>query len=96
MVPPVLVYMHVSMRACICPCLASQMQRTPFSATDTLMSHLLRPIQKLEHARDSVTSVAIDGHEIYSASVDGCLRCYDLRAGRMRHDDVKEAVTHVR
>ena len=46
----------------------------------------MKPIQVLEDAKDSVTSVAVQGHEILSGSVDGRLRSYDLRMGMVKVD----------
>ena len=41
----------------------------------------MKPIQVLEEARDSVSSLHVQGHEIVTGSVDGSLRLYDLRMG---------------
>jgi mitogen-activated protein kinase organizer 1 len=46
------------------------------------------PIQVLEDAKDSVTSVQIKNYEIITGSVDGKLRTYDLRAGLLSTDVV--------
>lgn len=46
------------------------------------------PIQVLEDAKDSVTSVQIKNFEIITGSVDGRLRTYDLRAGQLSTDVV--------
>ena len=40
-----------------------------------------KPIQVLEEARDSVSSLHVVGHEIVTGSVDGKTRVYDLRMG---------------
>ena len=45
-----------------------------------------KPIQVLEEAGDSVTSVAANGWEIVTGSVDGKLRVYDLRMGLLSTD----------
>lgn len=42
-----------------------------------------KPIQTLVNARDSITSVKIAGHFVYTGSVDGCVRIYDLRMGQL-------------
>lgn len=44
-------------------------------------SHSVKPIQVLEEARDSVSSLHVVGYEIVTGSVDGRLRVYDLRMG---------------
>lgn len=49
-------------------------------------SQSTKPIQVLEEATDSVTSVAANGWEIVSGSVDGNLRVYDLRMGLLSTD----------
>lgn len=42
------------------------------------------PIQVCDEAKDSVTAVQLDGpHSFYSASVDGFVRLYDVRQGRI-------------
>mgnify|MGYP001162516514 CR=1 FL=1 len=53
------------------------------------------PIQVLDDAADSVTSVAVSGHELMSASVDGVLRCYDLRKRSLTIDTVSVPLLHV-
>ena len=40
-----------------------------------------KPIQVLEEAGDSVSSLHVVGHEIVTGSVDGKMRVYDLRMG---------------
>mmetsp|Transcript_30365 Transcript_30365/g.66754 ORF Transcript_30365/g.66754 Transcript_30365/m.66754 type:complete len:344 (+) Transcript_30365:120-1151(+) len=56
------------------------------------------PIQILDQATDSVTSVSVwqegaSASEIITASVDGVVRYYDLRMGQIRSDDVGDAIT---
>ncbi|GAB6022071.1 WD repeat-containing protein 83 [Chamberlinius hualienensis] len=46
------------------------------------------PIQVLEDAKDSITSVQVSDHEILSGSVDGHVRRYDLRMGQLFSDYV--------
>jgi len=46
------------------------------------------PIQVLDDARDSITSIQIRNYEIITGSVDGKLRTYDLRAGQLFTDVV--------
>lgn len=40
----------------------------------------------LDEAKDSVSSVAVSEHEIFTGSVDGRLRRYDLRMGMLSVD----------
>lgn len=49
--------------------------------------HSTKPIQSLEEAGDSISSLHVVGHEIVTGSVDGRMRVYDLRMG-MRFVDV--------
>ena len=49
-------------------------------------SQSTKPIQVLEEARDSVSTLHVLGHEIVTGSVDGRLRIYDLRMGMMFAD----------
>jgi mitogen-activated protein kinase organizer 1 len=42
-----------------------------------------RPIQTLDEAKDSVSSVVIKDNEIFTGSVDGTLRIYDVRYGKL-------------
>lgn len=51
-----------------------------------LKSRSFSPIQTLSEAKDSVTSIFVSPTEIIAASVDGCIRAYDIRAGRLRTD----------
>jgi mitogen-activated protein kinase organizer 1 len=55
------------------------------------------PIQVLKDAKDSVTAVQIDPDSclIRSASVDGCLRTYDVRHGRMTVDQLSSPITGI-
>lgn len=50
-------------------------------------------IQTLAPFKDSVTSVLLDSHLITAASVDGSVRCFDVRAGRCRSDSLGAPVT---
>lgn len=51
------------------------------------------PIQIMDEAKDSVTSVKVSDHEILVASADGYIRRYDLRVGEMYSDCIGQAVT---
>ena len=54
------------------------------------------PIQTLDDAKDSVSSVHIKDSDIVTGSVDGRVRTYDLRMGRMVTDTIGPPVTNVR
>lgn len=50
--------------------------------------------QTLSDFRDSVTRIFVaDGPSILATSVDGCLRKYDLRTGRVEIDDCHEPLS---
>ena len=51
-----------------------------------LRSQQRMPIQILTEAKDSITSLSINGVHIVSGSVDGQVRWYDLRQGELRSD----------
>jgi mitogen-activated protein kinase organizer 1 len=53
------------------------------------------PIQELLDARDSVSSLHISDFEIIAGSVDGCVRTYDIRAGKLKTDTLGQPVTSV-
>lgn len=47
-----------------------------------------RPIMECKEAKDAIQTMAIRGEEIWTGSVDGVLRCYDMRKGEVREDTV--------
>eukprot|EP00045_Choanoeca_perplexa_P014573 m.172598 g.172598 ORF g.172598 m.172598 type:complete len:308 (-) comp16722_c0_seq1:2600-3523(-) len=53
------------------------------------------PVQVMNEAKDSVPTLVLSDHEILTGSVDGFVRCYDLRVGQMRQDNMGEPVTSV-
>jgi mitogen-activated protein kinase organizer 1 len=52
-------------------------------------------IQTLRDAKDSVSCVRIRGTEIAAASMDGCLRRYDLRNGQLTTDHMGAPISSV-
>lgn len=58
-------------------------------------SRKLEPLQVLDEAKDSVTSIQVSDHEILTGSADGYFRRYDLRTGRMHADFIGKAVSSV-
>lgn len=52
-----------------------------------------RPVAVLSGAGDSVTAVAVRGAEVVAGSVDGRVRSYDVRMGRVTTDVVGASVT---
>ncbi len=53
---------------------------------DTRASSSTRPLQTFAEARDAISALAVRGPEIMAASVDGRVRCYDARNGRLTTD----------
>ncbi|BGP57087.1 hypothetical protein JCM8202_006317 [Rhodotorula sphaerocarpa] len=51
------------------------------------------PLQILEEARDSITSIQIKNHLVCTGSVDGRVRTYDLRMGQLQSDFFDQPVT---
>ena len=49
-------------------------------------SQSTKPIQILDEARDSISTLSILEHEIISGSVDGRVRSYDMRMGMVHVD----------
>ncbi|CBQ71687.1 conserved hypothetical protein [Sporisorium reilianum SRZ2] len=54
-----------------------------------------RPIMELNDATDAVTSLSVQQHTLWSGSVDGRVRCYDVRAGQLRTDTFAAPVTSI-
>lgn len=42
-----------------------------------------KPLMTLAEARDSISTVAVWGHEVFAGCVDGRVRMYDLRMGQV-------------
>ncbi|XP_046578150.1 WD repeat domain-containing protein 83-like [Haliotis rubra] len=53
------------------------------------------PIQVMDEAKDSVTSIQVSDHEILTGSADGRVRRYDLRNGKLFSDYIGTSVTSV-
>eukprot|EP00470_Lotharella_oceanica_P006205 CAMPEP_0170178196 /NCGR_PEP_ID=MMETSP0040_2-20121228/11729_1 /TAXON_ID=641309 /ORGANISM="Lotharella oceanica, Strain CCMP622" /LENGTH=306 /DNA_ID=CAMNT_0010421189 /DNA_START=17 /DNA_END=937 /DNA_ORIENTATION=- len=71
-----------------------------FSASDDesvcawdLRSRNFKPIQKITDFKDSVSSIIVADEIIIAASVDGCIRYFDVRMGQVTVDHVGEAIT---
>lgn len=45
------------------------------------------PIQEFKEAKDSITSITVSNYEIITSSLDGKVRRYDLRNGKLHADD---------
>ncbi|KAF4974650.1 hypothetical protein FZEAL_8468 [Fusarium zealandicum] len=56
-------------------------------------SSSFKPIQVFDDARDAVTSLAVRGPEVVVGSVDGRVRSYDIRMGRVTTDVIGASVT---
>jgi len=60
-----------------------------------LKSRSFEPIQVLDDAQDSIDSVCISNYEIITGSIDGCVRTYDIRAGRLKLDVIERPISSV-
>ncbi|KAG0151331.1 hypothetical protein CROQUDRAFT_36884 [Cronartium quercuum f. sp. fusiforme G11] len=60
-----------------------------------IKSQQRHPIQILDHAKDSITSIVVRGHEILTGSVDGYVRAYDVRMGQVTQDYFEDPVTSI-
>jgi mitogen-activated protein kinase organizer 1 len=49
-------------------------------------SNAYKPMMTLTEARDSISSIAVSGAEIMTASIDGRVRIYDVRMGQVYVD----------
>jgi len=58
-------------------------------------SRSFTPIQTLSEAKDSVSSLFVSSEEIITACVDGCVRNYDIRTGRLKTDFMGQPCTSV-
>lgn len=58
-------------------------------------SRRFEPIQVLDEARDSISSVKVMQHELLTGSVDGRVRLYDLRMGQLHVDFISSPITCV-
>ncbi|CAB3989473.1 WD repeat domain-containing 83 [Paramuricea clavata] len=58
-------------------------------------SRNMEPVQILDEAKDSITSLHVSEHEILTGSVDCNVRRYDIRIGRMTADHIGQPVTSV-
>ncbi|KAJ1985582.1 hypothetical protein H4R33_003919 [Dimargaris cristalligena] len=56
-------------------------------------SNSRRPVQQLEEATDSVTTLAFNDTEMLTGSADGFVRVYDMRQGQMTADFTGSPVT---
>lgn len=50
------------------------------------------PIQVLSQAKDSISKVFVLNDKIISASVDGCIRIYDIRMGVIQTDNIESPI----
>lgn len=52
------------------------------------------PIQVMNDARDCITSIIVTDHGITSASLDGCIRKYDIRSAELICDEIGPPITY--
>lgn len=48
-----------------------------------LKSQSHKPLMTLSEAKDSISSICVWGHEIFTGCVDGRVRTYDIRMGQV-------------
>lgn len=53
------------------------------------------PIQVLDEAKDSVTSIALGNHELMTTSLDQRVRTYDIRYGKLSEDFIGHNLTYI-
>ncbi|VWU49627.1 mitogen-activated protein kinase organizer 1, putative [Hepatocystis sp. ex Piliocolobus tephrosceles] len=53
------------------------------------------PLQVFGDAKDLITDIYVDEHEIYTCSIDNSLRVYDLRMGKIMTHDMKSSVLSI-
>lgn len=58
-----------------------------------VISRRQEPVQILKDAKDSITSIEINNHEILTFSVDCHVRLYDIRMGKMVSDYIGHIIT---
>ncbi|BFU21493.1 WD domain, G-beta repeat containing protein [Entamoeba histolytica HM-1:IMSS-B] len=51
------------------------------------------PLMSLNQAKDSITSIKIEDTQLFTTSMDGFIRVYDLRKGLVVSDDIKKPLT---
>lgn len=61
-----------------------------------LKSRSYEPIQVLDDAKDSVTCIDCTNDEVLVGSVDGKVRTYDLRMGKLKEDYLGQPISSVR
>lgn len=77
-----------------CACLVTASYDKTVRCWDLRSNHA-HPIQILEGAADSVSSVAVGEHEVVASSIDGTVTTYDLRKGAALRDSLGPPVGHV-
>lgn len=60
-----------------------------------LKSNAFDAIQILSEAKDSVSSISLTPTEIIAGSVDGCIRIYDIRVGKLTSDSLQQPIAFV-
>jgi WD40 repeat protein len=50
----------------------------------------------MDEAKDSINCIQVTDHEILTASVDGRIRCYDLRNGEMISDYIGSKIIKIK
>ncbi len=61
-----------------------------------MKSNMFEPIQTLDEAKDSVSSICVSNYEIITSSIDGKIRTYDIRSGKLKEDTIGVAITSLK
>ncbi|KAH6571539.1 hypothetical protein BASA50_003484 [Batrachochytrium salamandrivorans] len=76
--------------------IASGSYDTTVRIWDCRAKNAWKPVQVLDGSKDSVEAVQILGHEILVGCVDGFIKVYDVRAGKVTTDSIGHPVTSAR
>ncbi|KAL9653939.1 hypothetical protein ABK040_014152 [Willaertia magna] len=60
-----------------------------------LKSNNIKSIQTLTDATDSITTLTCTNYEILTGSVDGSIRIYDIRMGKLKTDPFYSSIGHI-
>ena len=86
----------------VCPSLQSKLNADKSAGFDAkvmlwdMRANTWEPVQTLKEATSSITSLSVLGASLYVSSLDGHVRTYDLRMGKIMDDLVGHPVNSVR
>ncbi len=62
---------------------------------DILNPQSFKPVQILDDFKDSVTKVIFSDTQIICSSVDGYIRTYDIRMGKLLKDNIVSPINYI-